>query len=126
MTYESSPRSFMNRSRNLFEVGKVTSNSRVLKMWYSIYKTSSFVYALSVINTKSLSSGGYISSYFDAISRAVTPTSCSRDFVTNCFSRYLSIILMVMNKVSFYSLNFKCTSISQSTKIARILSLISD
>lgn len=57
--------------------GMVKLNSRVFNMLTSISSTSSSVYALSVMYTKSLVSGGYISSYLHAINIQVTPTNCS-------------------------------------------------
>ena len=45
------------------------------KITPSISRMSFLVYALSVIYTKSATSGAYISSYFDAINIDVTPTS---------------------------------------------------
>lgn len=88
-------------------------------------KISSFEYALSVIYTKSLTSGAYISSYLEAISIAVTPISYNLVLAIDYKDRNLSIKLIVRNSVSGSNLNFKWTSINQSTSIALIFSLIS-
>lgn len=64
-------------SMNFNILGTVKLNSSVLRMSTSISSTSSSVYALSVIYTKSRTSGGYISSYLHVINILVTPTSCS-------------------------------------------------
>lgn len=51
--------------------------SKVFKIRVSICLMSVRVYALSVMYTKSETSGAYISSYFEAINMDVTPTNCS-------------------------------------------------
>lgn len=76
--------------------------------------------------TKSLTSGGYISSYLQAMSIDVTPTNCSLLLCMSVHDKYLSIVLMVKHSVSGSSLNFKCTSTNQSTRMPRIFSLMSD
>lgn len=113
-------------SQNLQELGyPVKSKLSVVSMWCFIVRISFLVQALSVIQMKSDNSGEYISSYFDAMSMAVTPTSYKYFLSMSGYSsRYLSIVLMVKKSVSGISLNFRCTSMSQSISMPRIFSSI--
>ena len=56
---------------------------------------------------------------------AVTPTSCSLLRCICSLSRKRSIRFTVRYSVSGISLNLRCTSTSQSIRIARILALMS-
>lgn len=58
ITCGSSPSILIYLSRNLKQVGNDKSKERALKIRNSIWRTSSLVYARSVMKTKSLSSGG--------------------------------------------------------------------
>ena len=68
--------------KNWSESGWLRSKLIVLKMSCSIFFICPFVYELSVIYTKSPTSGAYVSSYFDAKSMALTPTNCNFDLFT--------------------------------------------
>jgi len=73
--------------------------------WLTISKTSSLVYALSVIRIKSSTVGTETSSYLQAISIAVTPTNWSFFLITAWRSKNLSMRLTVRNNVSSKSSN---------------------
>uniref|UniRef100_A0A0E9TLU4 Uncharacterized protein n=1 Tax=Anguilla anguilla TaxID=7936 RepID=A0A0E9TLU4_ANGAN len=59
------------------------------------------------------------------MSMAVTPTSCSFRRETGCTWRKRSKMATVMYRVSCGSWNLECTWMSQSTRSARMRSLIS-
>jgi len=72
---------FLNLSKNLNELGTMKLKSRAAKTCYSMAKISSFLNLFSLMVMRSLSSGGYISSYLVAIRRAVTPSKWSSLFL---------------------------------------------
>lgn len=117
--------SFLYLSKNLRDEGYEKLKSSVVKISASIVRTSAFVNLFSLTFIKSLSSGGYISSYLVEISKAVTPNKCNYDFFISHNDKYLSIIFIVTWSVSLLSLNFLCTSIIHSTRKALEVSLIS-
>ena len=118
----------------------------------TIWRTSVLVKALSVIEMRSSTAGAEISSYLPAISITVTPTSCNFFLVICWTAKNLSIRLTDKYRVSGLRLNLSCTcsfhqsvnniccilinleikfnliltSINQSIRIRRILSLISN
>lgn len=71
------PPAFELRLRKCKHRGFPMPKSSVLRIRASISLMSFFWYALSVMYTKSATSGAYISSYLEAISMAVTPTNWS-------------------------------------------------
>ncbi len=105
--FESAFAILLNLSRNLKADGVVILKSSFDSIDCSIYRISSLVYALSVIYTKSLTSGAQISSYFEAINIAVTPTNQRFVRLICSSSRYLSIRLTVMKRVSGSNLNLR-------------------
>lgn len=116
---------FEKRRRKCSGVLALRLKSRVVSMSLSILRISSRVYALSAMWMKSRSSGEYISSYLDARSMAVIPTSWSFVRVMGFTDRKRSTRFTDRNMVSVSNLNLTWTSTIQSTKIARILSVMS-
>ena len=117
--------SFLYLYKNLNNDGAKKLNSRVERMSNSRLSTSCFVNLFSDTFRRSFKSGGYISSYLVAISKAATPKRCSYVFLIHCLARYLSIIDIVTYRVSGCKRNFRCTSIIHSTKNPLEVSLTS-
>ena len=86
------------RSKKWAAVGVEMRNSRAASLRISISISSSLVYASAVMYTKTCTSGGQISSNFEAINMAATPTSCNCHRGTGRRSRYWSIRRTVKNR----------------------------
>merc|ERR1711865_210186 len=78
---------------------------------------SALVNALLPTYTRSLHSGGHMSSHLDATKMHVEATSCSLSLETPLAERKRSRMLIARKSVSCLSLNLRCTSTTQSTSV---------